>query len=270
MNHKLSAVIIVYNEEVKIERCLRSLNWVDEVIIVDSLSTDRTLEICRRYTDKIYQHPWPNNYSTQRNLANSYASNDWVLALDADEVVTKTLRDEILSLLSKGPEADLYGIPRREYLGGKWITAGGFYPQHMTRLYRKSLGEWINPLHERFVTRGRMKYLKYPILHDGAPTFEIFMDNYNYYSSVDAKNDFADRHRKFSLGRAIFKPLERFFGRFVRHRGYKDGVHGFYMAAVIAINYFLREMKIYEFQYMEKNNGVDWDSVYRETAVGAE
>jgi glycosyltransferase involved in cell wall biosynthesis len=266
---KLSAVVITYNEEKKIDRCFSSLNWVDEIVIVDSFSTDNTVKICKKYGAAVYQHPWPGNYSTQRNIAIGHATNDWVLSLDADEIITKLLRDEIQELLLKGPDADAYGIPRQEYLGGRWITAGGFYPQYMTRLYRKSLGEWVNPLHERFVSRGRTKYLKNSILHDGAPTFKIFMDKFNYYSSVDAEADYKSGHCKFSLFRAIFKPLERFFGRFVKHRGYKDGIHGFYMAAVIAINYFLREMKIYEYMYMDAHKD-SWEAVYRKTVVGEE
>jgi len=266
---KLSAVIITFNEEKKIDRCLSTLKWVDEIVVVDSFSTDSTVNKCKKYEAKVYQHAWPGNYSIQRNIAIGHASHDWVLSLDADEVVTKSLCDEIQELLRMGPDADAYGIPRREYLSGRFISAGGFYPQYLIRLYRKSLGEWINPLHERFVTRGNTKNLQNSILHDGSPTFKIFMDKFNYYSSIDAEADYIVRNRKFSLFRAVFKPVERFFGRFIKQKGYKDGIHGFYMAAVIAINYFLREMKIYELNYMEKNKD-NWESVCRKTVVGGD
>ena len=92
---KITAVVITFNEEQKIERCLRSMSWVDEIVVVDSFSTDRTVELCKQFTDRIYQHPWPHSSSEQRKVADRYASNDWVLALDADEVVTIGLRDEI-------------------------------------------------------------------------------------------------------------------------------------------------------------------------------
>lgn len=265
---KISTVIITFNEEKKVERCLRSLNWVDEIIVVDSFSTDRTVEICRRYTDNVHQRPWPNNYAKQRQIADQFASNDWILALDADEVVTKGLRDDIVSLFEQTPGADCYGIPRWEYLSGKFIMSGGWYPQHKYILYRKSLGEWAGgPAHLFFKSRGKVDYLNNPILHDGAPTFKIFMDKFNHFSSVEARADY-ERGGRFSLFRAVFKPLERFFGRYIRHKGYKDGVHGFYMAAVVAINYFLREMKIYEQRFVDARHGNSWDEVYIERAVG--
>ncbi len=267
---KISAVVIAFNEEQKIERCLKSLNWADEIIVVDSFSTDSTVEICRRYTDKVFQHPWPNDYSAQRTRAQQHAAHDWVLFLDADEVVTKPLRDEIIARFAEGPDADAYGIPRREYFGGKWITAGGWYPQHKTILFRKSGGTWVNPIHEKFVTRGKVEQLEHPILHDGYGDFRTFMEKFNHYSSLEAERTFREGRRKFSLMKALFKPLERFVGRYVRHRGYRDGVHGFYMAAIIAFNYFLQEFKFYERLYEERTHGEDWDMVYRREAAGAD
>ncbi len=265
---KLSAVIITYNEEKKIERCLKSLTWTDEIIIVDSFSTDRTVEICKRYTNKVYQHSWPHSSSEQRNVADRYAANDWILALDADEVATTGLRDEILEEFERGPRYDLYLIPRKEYFAGKWIEAGGWYPQYKTNLYRKSLGKWTGPIHLKITTTGTIGALRYPILHDGYDSYRSFMDKFNYYSTIESGVDYRIDHRRFSFLRAIFKPVERFFGRFIRHRGYRDGMHGFYMAAVIAINYFLREMKIYELQYRE-THGDEWEKGYRESAEGA-
>lgn len=265
---KITAVIITFNEEKKIGRCLRSLNWVDEIVVLDSFSTDRTIEICERYTSRVYQHPWPHSSSEQRNVADQYASNDWILALDADEVATTGLRDEILKEFERGPRYDLYMLPRKEYFAGKWIEAGGWYPQYKTNLYRKSLGKWVGPIHLKVLTRGMIGYLGNPILHDGYVSYRALMDKFNYYSTIESEADFAREHRRFSLLRALFKPVERFFGRFIRHRGYRDGIHGLYMAMVIAINYFLREMKIYEQQHRERNADA-WDRVYRESAVGA-
>ena len=265
---KITAVVITFNEEQKIERCLQSMTWVDEIVIVDSFSTDRTVEICKRFTDRIYQHPWPHSSSEQRKVADRYATNDWILALDADEVVTNGLRDEILALFLTDPGADLFMIPRKEYVAGKWIKAGGWYPQYKTILYRRSMGEWIGPIHLKVITRGRTGYLNHPILHDGYTTFKAFMDKFNYYSTIESEMDYAHHHKRFSLFRAVFKPMERFFGRFIRHRGYRDGMHGFFMAAVIGINYFLRELKLFEYQYRDQQRD-DWDKEYNNTGVNA-
>jgi glycosyltransferase involved in cell wall biosynthesis len=267
---KITAAIITSNEESKIERCLRSLDWVDEIVVIDSFSTDRTVDICKRFTQKVFQHAWPNNYAEQKTRAHEYASYDWILFIDADEVVTRALRDEIILLFKAGPSADAFRIPRREYFGGKWIKAGGWYPQHKTILYRRSMGEWVNPIHEKFVTRGTTEYLANPILHDGYGNFETFMGKFNVYSSLEAERTIREgRRTKFSLLKAVFKPLERFYGRFIRHQGYKDGMHGFYMATVIAFNYFLVELKLYERLY-EKQKKENWDAVYRREAVGPE
>lgn len=264
---KISAVIITFNEEMKIERCLQSINWVDEIVVVDSYSRDRTVEICRQYTDKVYQLPWPNSTAKQRAIADQYASHDWILALDADEVVTKGLRDEISALFGKEPDVTAFGIPRSEYLSGKFILGGGWYPQYKFILYRKSMGEWAGgPVHLKFITRGKAGFLKNPILHDGAPSFKIFVDKFNHYSSIEANADYSGHNRKFSLWRMFFKPLERFWGRFVLQRGYQDGLHGFFMAAVIGLNYFLRELKIYELDYLKKHQS-KWDEVYKSIAV---
>lgn len=264
---KISAVVITFNEETRIERCLQSINWVDEIVVVDSYSTDRTVEICRRYTDKVFQLPWPGSTAKKRKISDQYAAHDWILALDADEVVTKGLRDEITASFEKDLDVAAFGIPRQEYLSGRFITAGGWLPQYKFILYRKSMGEWGGgPVHLKFITPGKTGFFKNPILHDGAPNFKIFMDKFNHYSSVEADADVTQGHKKFSLRRAILKPLERFFGRFVLQRGYRDGIHGFFMAAVIGLNYFLRELKIYERHYM-KNHQKKWDEVYREIAV---
>ncbi len=265
---KISAIVITFNEEQKIERCLKSMTWVDEIIIVDSFSADRTVEICKRYTAKIYQHPWPHSFSGQRAIAVNYTKNDWILALDADEVVTAALQQEIIEVFSKEPRSDLFMIPRKEFFAGKWIKAGGWYPQYKTILYRKSMGEWTGLIHMKVITRGTIGFLKSPILHDGYTGFKVFMDKFNYYSSVESENDYIHHRRRFSFFRALFKPLERFFGRFIIHRGYRDGIHGFYMAAVIAINYFLREMKLYEIEYKKKHRQ-DWEKEYHRAAIHA-
>jgi glycosyltransferase involved in cell wall biosynthesis len=268
--HKITAAVITYNEEHRIGRCLKSLTWADEIVVIDSFSTDRTPDICRRFTQKVVQHHWPKDYSIQRARAHEYAVNDWIFFLDADEVVTISLRDEIRTLFEKGPEADAYGIPRREYFGGKWIEAGGWYPQYKTILYRKSMGNWVNPVHEKFVVRGRQGRLKNPILHDGYSNFATFVNKFNQYSSIEAERTFREgSRRKFSMARALLKPIERFFGRFIKHKGYKDGRHGFYMAAIIAFNYFLQEFKFYELTYERENKG-HWDAVYQRDAVGAD
>ena len=114
---KITAAIITLNEEKRIERCLKSLDWVDEIVIIDSFSTDRTVDICKRYTQMVFQHVWPNNYAEQKTRAHEHASHDWILFLDADEVVTRALRDEIVAMFKVGPVAQAFAIPRIALVG---------------------------------------------------------------------------------------------------------------------------------------------------------
>ena len=134
---KLSAVIITFNEEKNIERCLKSLQWADEIVVLDSFSTDRTVEICRQYTEKVFQEKWQ-GYGKQKNLCADRTSHRWVLNIDADEVVSPECAKAIQEKLAKDPRHPLYQFPRKNFFGNRWVRFGGWYPDKISRLYDKT------------------------------------------------------------------------------------------------------------------------------------
>ena len=165
LRNRISACIICHNEEKNIRRCLESLKWVYDIIVVDSMSTDRTVEIAKGYTDRIFQRPWP-GYAAQKNFALSKAESDWILSLDADEAVSKALCDEITFEIA-GPEAlDGYRIPRRSFYQGRRINHSGYYPDRQLRLFRREKGRWVGGrVHERMAVEGRVGDLEQDLLH---------------------------------------------------------------------------------------------------------
>ena len=156
----LSVCIICFNEEVNIRRCLESVSWVDEIIVVDSMSNDRTAEIAAEFTDKIYEREWT-GYVEQKNFALSKAKGHWILSLDADEEVSESLRNEITAEISKKDVKEGYRIPRRSFYQGRWINHSGFYPDRQLRLFKSDEAHWIGGrVHERVEVAGMVGDLK--------------------------------------------------------------------------------------------------------------
>ena len=134
----LSVTIITKNEEKNIGRCLASLKWADEIVVVDTNSTDRTVEICRQHTEQIFGESW-HGYGKQKNICAMHAKNRWILNIDADEVVTSASAEEIQKVLKEGPQYPVYQFPRKNYFGDRWVRFGGWYPDQILRLYNLSL-----------------------------------------------------------------------------------------------------------------------------------
>ncbi|MCK4816068.1 glycosyltransferase family 2 protein [bacterium] len=161
----ISICIICFNEEKNIRRCLESSTWADEIIAVDSMSQDRTLEIVREYTDKVYQKAW-SGYIDQKNFALSKAKSDWVLSIDADEEISQGLQEEIRKEIEKKDAKDGYRIPRLSFYQGRWIKHSGFYPDRQLRLFRRNKGYWVGKrVHERVHVNGEIGLLKSDLLH---------------------------------------------------------------------------------------------------------
>ncbi len=161
----LSVAIITHNEEDNIRDALESVKWADEIVVVDSFSTDRTQVICREYTDRVYSVEWT-GFSEQKNRAVSMTRYPWVFVLDADERITETLRDEIIALLRKSPAVDGYFVPRKNYFGNRWIRHGGWWPDYTLRLFRREKGLFeMREVHEAVKLNGNTGRLKNPIEH---------------------------------------------------------------------------------------------------------
>ena len=244
---KISAAIITCNEEDKIARALESLEEVaDEIVVVDSGSRDRTLEICREHGAIVNYNEWP-GYREQKQLATNLTRFEWVLSLDADEEVSRELRDEILEWKS-GPEteADGYYIPRMTRLMGRWIRHTTWYPDWQLRLFRKDRGEWqgLN-IHESFVTEGKVSRMSGHILHYTYSDVSEYLVQLEKFTNLAAE-DYLARGKKTGFFRLLFSPPAVFLKNYLLKAGFLDGKAGFVASWFSAVSTFFKILKTEE------------------------
>lgn len=246
MRNKLSVTIITLNEEEKIGSALDSVKKVaDEVVLVDSGSTDKTIKIAKRHGSKVFTRKF-DNYASQKNFALKKASGDWILSLDADEEVTPNLAKEIESAIGeKGVNA--YTIPRKNFILGKFIKHARWQPEldrHIW-LWKKGKGAWKGKVHEEVVVEGKVGKLENPKIHRHNETVFEFWNMMNTYSSRDASQRIEEGTR-FSYFRLFFDPLYNFLVRFFYRGGFLDGWRGFSLSYLMAIYHFNLWIKIWE------------------------
>jgi len=241
----LTVAVITKNEEANIADCLGSVHrWADEIIVVDDESTDRTVELSEKYADKIF-HRRMDNEGTHRNWAYAQAKNEWVLSLDADEYVTEELKQEISQVLSES-EFQAYTIPLRNYIGDYWVRYSGWYPAGKLRLFMKSRFKYEEvEVHPRVFLEGKTGHLTKDIVHKGYPDIEHFLASLNRQTTLEARK-WIHTGRQMSLGRAIWRTLDRFPRSFIRKRGYKDGFIGFVIAFFASLYQIVSYMKYRE------------------------
>ena len=247
----VTACILTFNNEKTIEACLKSVAWVDEIVVVDSLSTDGTPDIVRTYTDKFHQRPWPGNRD-QYNYAGGLAASDWILWIDSDEALSPELEEEIRTVLEQG---DLSGVgvfrfPRRSFYLGRWIDHGGWYPDHVRRLTpRGAVWEGDDP-HPRLKVTGGTVTLKGHILHWPYKNFSEQIQTVDRYSSAAA----AEMHRAgkpFSLFTLLLNPPLRFLREYFLKQGFRDGLPGLIIAGATAFYVFAKYAKLWELKRRE-------------------
>jgi glycosyltransferase involved in cell wall biosynthesis len=241
----VSCCIICFNEEANIRRCLESVKWCDEIIVVDSFSTDRTVNICREYTDRVLQRPWP-GYVEQKRFVLSQATHEWVLNVDADEEVSPELRDEILTVLQRNhPAIDGLYIPRLVYYLGRWWWRG-WYPGHRLRLFRKAKVRWggVDP-HEKVLLRGQAEYLHGALYHYTYDDIDDHLRALNGLTEISAR-ELALRGKHTRISDLLFRPFWRFFRFFIVRGGFREGVPGLFVAVTSAFYVFLKYAKLWE------------------------
>jgi glycosyltransferase involved in cell wall biosynthesis len=243
----ISATLITRNEEHNIADAMQSLSWASEIIVVDSGSSDATLEICRRYTDKIFHRDWT-GYVDQKNFAVEKAQNDWIFSLDADERVSPELRKEILDLASNGFVVPGYKIPRVAFFMGRWIRHGDWYPDHQLRLFDRRRGKWQGGrVHESVKIVGSPEYLKGEIYHYTYRSISDYLRRLEIYSNL-AAYDYQQKGKSSTLIALFFNPLAAFIKAYLLKRGFLDGIPGFAVAAMGAVSVFFKYAKLYELQ----------------------
>jgi glycosyltransferase involved in cell wall biosynthesis len=251
----ISAVVITLNEEPNIERCLASLGFADEIVVLDSLSTDRTVEIARRFTDKISEREFT-GYSDQKNAAVGLAANDWVLIVDADEVVTAELAAEV----RKAAETDkfaAYRMPRLTHFLGKPIRHCGWYPDYVVRLMRKSKARFADRLvHETPEVDGPVGTLSSDLVHYSYRDLDDLMRKMVAYSRAAARQKVLDGER-FRFGALLFAPGLTFLKKYIVKQGYRDGLRGFIICALSQLGVFLRYAMLWEMSMRKERNDDD-------------
>lgn len=240
---KLSVTVITLNEERKIREALESVKWADEIVVVDSGSSDRTVAICKEYTDRVFHNKWP-GFVAQKNYAAEKASNRWILSIDADERVTPELAEEIRAVL-QAPKADAYAIPRRVYYLGRWINHSGWYPDHKVRLFNRDLCRWAgDQVHEQALVRGRQDFLKGDISHFTFDSISDHIRTMNNYTSLAAMEQ--NKSAGILALHLLFRPFFAFIKSFFLKQGFRDGMPGFIIAVAAGAHVFYKYAKLWE------------------------
>jgi (heptosyl)LPS beta-1,4-glucosyltransferase len=242
---RLSVTIIAWNEEERLRACLESVGWADDVVVVDAESSDKTVQLAREFTDRVYVRPWP-GFAVQKNFALDQATGEWILSLDADERVTAELAERIKAIVAADGPADGYLIPRRNLFWGTWVRHGGLYPDYQLRLFRRGAGRFVeDAVHESVRVTGRVEPLGQALLHESYRDLEDFVRRSNRYSTLAAR-DWLRRGRRVGVPGLIMKPFGRFFSMYVLRRGFLDGWRGLVLAVLYAEYVFLRMAKAWE------------------------
>lgn len=246
----LSLVLITCNAGRALADCLASVNFVDEIIVVDSGSTDNTREIAERFGARFVTQDWL-GFGPQKQFAVSCARNDWILSLDADERVPPELAQSILSLWQNGktPDAVAYALCRRNRFCGRWLRHGEGYPDWIVRLFDRRHARWSDDaVHEKIIIdHGQAGRLRGDLLHESVETIETYINKQNRYTTIQAEKMFAEGKRTHP-GRMFFSPLSRFFRFYILKGGFLDGGAGFAHIAIGAWASFLKYAKLYALQ----------------------
>lgn len=242
----ISAVVLAYNDEPYIRSCLESIQWVDEIIVVDSYSTDETTRISREFTDRIFQHEF-RGFGLLRNEALTHASHDWVLSLDTDERVTPDLREEIQRILGEGPVADAYLIPRRNYFLGRWIRHCGWFPDYrQPQFFHKARMQYREDLvHEGYDLRGRLGRLERPLVQYPFRDLDHFFGKMDRYSDLMARR-MVEQGRRFRMHQLVTHPVFTFVKMYLIRRGLLDGFPGLILSGLYAYYTFVKYAKLWE------------------------
>jgi len=243
----VSCAIVVFNEEQNIYDCLDSAKWMDEIIIVDSYSTDQTIDICQQFTDHIFQRAW-NGFGEQKNFAIHQAKSDWVFIIDADERITPELRREIETILrlKEANHPVAYSVPRRNYYYGKWVKHAGCYPDWQLRLFRNGIGQHNDgEPHPKFIFDGERGMLIEPLEHFTERTINDHFRKFRNLTTLAAWERGKSKKKVF-LTDLIGRPLFTFFKYYLARKGFLDGMHGFLVSGFASMYTFVKYAKLYE------------------------
>jgi glycosyltransferase involved in cell wall biosynthesis len=248
MRQRISILLPTFNSAATVRETLESVKWADEILVVDSFSTDETLDICKEYGARIVQHEYVNS-AKQKNWAVSQCTNEWVLQIDTDEVLEPGAREEIEQALSSASrQVEMFRFPRKNHVLGRWIKYGGIYPDFQTRLFRRDAGRWIErEVHAHVNVSGEVETLRHHILHYGMPNISKQLRNLDRYTRYEA-DELRKHGVSFGWTRVTVRPCFVFLKRYVWERGFLEGWRGLILSAYLAIYYFLTQAKLWELE----------------------
>jgi glycosyltransferase involved in cell wall biosynthesis len=249
----LSVTLATKDESANLHTCLDSIAFADEIILVDDCSSDNTVEIARGFGARVIVRDSGGSFHENKNLAIDEASGDWILSLDADEVVSEELARSIRDALAV-PKSDGYMVDRRNYFLGKWIKGCGWYPDHILRLFRKGKSRWPIEIHETPELEGgneNAPLLKGPLIHFSYKDLEQYFEKFNRYTSRLAV-EYALHHQKmrgFTIPlNLLVRPGYWFFSKYFLRAGFRDGLRGFFISFSSALTIFVSYLKLWEAQ----------------------
>lgn len=264
---KLSVIIIAKDEEEKIGDCLKSVKFADEIILVDTGSKDKTVDIAKKRGAKIVKYT-KGSYSDWRNRGLEEAGGEWVLYVDADERVTPSLRDEVIQLINKAiNQYSAYAIPRKNIILGREMKYGGWWPDYVKRLYKKkSLKKWVGDLHEEPVIsskgrsasggEGKMGHLGNPLIHIKHDNLSEMIEKTNKWSEVEARLMYKANHPRMNIPRFFSAMFREFWLRMIRHKAFLDGGEGIIYAFYQVYSRFISYAKLWELQLVTQSSNV--------------
>lgn len=268
---KISIAILTFNEQDNIKDCLESVKWADEIILVDEKSSDKTVEIAKKYTKNIIlvDHGSTSGkthdtmFHKHKQLALEKCTGEWIFQIDADERVTPELKNEILALQSDAFSG--YQVPRKSKIFGKYLEHTGWYPDYQVKLFKNGMGRYpCKSVHELIEIDGEIGTLKSDLLHEHYKSVEQFIDRMNRYTTNDA--EFINKPVVWTG--AIKFPLDEFLKRFFYWEGYKDGLHGLVLSLLMALNRIVVFAKLWEKQNF-KSEAISLNDFYKQVKLSA-
>lgn len=242
--HRISVFIITRNEQDNIENCLRSVKWADEIVVVDSESSDRTDEICRKYTDKVFVRSFT-DFSDMKNYAMSKTTGDWLLSVDADEEVSGELAGKIDEIINNNSENSGFYIKRQSRIFGRWFRFCGTQDDYQMRLFRQGAANFFQPIHEKVSINGKTARIEEPLLHYTYNSMRDYMVRLKKYTAMEAKF-ISSEGGKPSLIKLLLHPPARFLQLYVLKQGFRDGLAGFKFSFLSGLYVYLKHIKLYK------------------------
>ncbi|MBI4313199.1 MAG: glycosyltransferase family 2 protein [Candidatus Omnitrophica bacterium] len=257
MREKITAVVLTKNEAKNIRGCLEAVHWVDEIVVVDGLSTDGTQAICREFGAKVIEHPFGGDFGEERNLGNANSTGDWILQLDGDDRVTEEFQKAALQILEKGTPHAAFRFRRTNCFLGHWMRFGG-WDHHSLHFFRRGKARYRGRVHHALLVDGTVGTLGAAVEHHPFDSLEQFIDRQNRYTSLEAR-ELYDLHgpasEKEFRKQIMIKPLKLFWKMYVKKQGFRDGMHGLIFSGLFSFVHFMKWAKYWEICQLAQETG---------------